>query len=379
VGVAMMAVGHGVNDTYAYALQAMLPALIGTLGFSVGMGGVLVSLYQGVSSCLQPVFGHLSDRHNLRWFVWGGVAMSGIAGGLMGVAGDYWTLVALVIVGGIGTAAFHPVSGAMVTVNSPPNERGRWYGLYHTGGNVGTAMGPLLFGLIIAYSELGMVWVTMMLAIACAAALIVTCPHRSRLETHALPFAETMRRHGRVVMGYLLVVVLRSCFGSALLTFIPLLGHAHGLSQGDAAQGLTVYLAAGTLGGIVAGWAGDRWPRERVAITMLLASMPLGWLIALWPDAGVGFFLVTAACGFCLSGSMVVIMIRAQESVTESVGLVTGVVGGLSFGIAGLAVAPLAFLADAVGLTWATVVASTFALGAVAAIRALPPPAIRVR
>ncbi len=142
-GVAPLVVGHAVNDSYSYALQTILPAIIPTLGLTLGMAGGLVSVWQLTSSLVQPIVGHLADRSGLRWPAWAGIVLSGTAAALLGQAPSYLALVGLLIVGGIGTAIFHPVSAAMTIGLAPARARGRWMGLYVTAGNYGLALGPL--------------------------------------------------------------------------------------------------------------------------------------------------------------------------------------------------------------------------------------------
>ena len=84
--VATLSLGHAVNDSYAYVLQAVLPAIIPSLGITLGMAGALVSIYQLTSSLIQPAVGYIADRSGLRWPAWVGLAISGITAGLLGLA-----------------------------------------------------------------------------------------------------------------------------------------------------------------------------------------------------------------------------------------------------------------------------------------------------
>jgi FSR family fosmidomycin resistance protein-like MFS transporter len=117
--VGALALGHAINDSYAYVLLAMLPAIVPTLGLTLGMAGVLVSIYQLISSLIQPAVGHVADRTTLRCPAWAGIAMSSLAAGLLGLAPNYVTLLGLLVLGGIGTAIFHPVSAAIGLPSTP--------------------------------------------------------------------------------------------------------------------------------------------------------------------------------------------------------------------------------------------------------------------
>jgi FSR family fosmidomycin resistance protein-like MFS transporter len=372
--VGVLAVAHFINDTYTYVLQAILPALIVTLGLSLGLAGALVTIYQLVSSLVQPVVGHLADRGSLRWPAWAGVAATGVAAGLLGLAPHYLVLVGLLLIGGLGTAIFHPVSGAMVGSAAPPAARGRWLALYVTAGNFGNAFGPLAVGWLIAQWGVAGIWPIMLPALGASALVFAFAPARPRPARTPPPLAAILRQHGRVLGAILLVVMLRAWATAALVTFIPLLGRARGLSVAEATLPLTAFLLVGACGSLLGGLAADRWGRDRVLVGSLLLSVPFGLQVALGGDVGLGFALTAAGSGFCLNASLTALTIRGQESVPGSVGMVTGILLGLSVGLGGLAVTPLALLAEAAGLAVAAALAASLGLVAAVAVFLIPPP-----
>jgi FSR family fosmidomycin resistance protein-like MFS transporter len=371
--IGILPLAHAVNDSYAYVLQALLPAIIASLGLTLGLAGGLVSLYQLTSSLVQPFFGYLADRHALRWPVWAGVAGSGVAAGLLGLAPSYVALIGLVLLGGLGTAIFHPVAGAMVGASAPPHARGRWLGLFVTSGNFGGAFGPLMVGALVDRSGPTGTWPILLPALLLAGLAALLAPRGTVSGKAAPPLGQTLRRHGRVLGGLILVITLRSWVAASLATFIPLLGQARGLSVGDAAQALTAFLFAAAVGGLLGGFAADRGGRDRVIVGSLLLSLPFGLLLALRPAADPGFFGAAVGCGFFLNASFVVLMIRGQESVPGSTGMMTGVTLGLTLGLGGLAVTPMALLAEWVGLPLAAAVAVSGTALTAAAMRLLPP------
>jgi FSR family fosmidomycin resistance protein-like MFS transporter len=172
-------------------------------------------------------------------------------------------------------------------------------------------------------------------------------------------------------------VALRGWTFAALVTFIPLLARARGMSFAEATVPLTAYLIAGACGSFAGGFAADRWGRDRTLVGSLLLSVPFGLYLALSGDAGLTFTLAAAGSGFFLNGSFAILAIRGQESVPGSVGMVTGIMLGLSVGLGGLAVTPLAILAERIGLPQASAIAACFALAAALSVRLIPPPPAR--
>lgn len=372
-GAGPLVAGHVVNDSYSYALQTLLPAIIPTLGLTLGQAGGLVSIWQLTASLVQPVVGHLADRSPLRWPAWAGVVLSGAAAALLGLAPSYGVLVALVIVGGVGSAIFHPVSAAMAVALAPARARGRWMGLYVTAGNYGLALGPLMIGPLLESRGPGGTWPIVAPALVVAAVVALLAPRRSRPGAAAPPLRQTLHAHRRALWSLILVVSLRAWAGTATVTFIPLLARLRGLSLGDSAQALGVYLLAGATGGLVAGFAADRWGRDRVLAGALLASVPFGLVVALGGQTGLPFLAAAAGTGFFLNGAFVVLTIRGQESMPGSAGMVAGVTLGLSSGLGGLAVTPLALLSERAGVPAAAAIAALLPATAALTMRLMPP------
>jgi hypothetical protein len=81
--VGLLAASHAVGDIYQGAVPALLPFFIAATA---------------LSSVIQPVFGALTDRRNLRWLVPAGLTVAGAGIGLSGLAASYpltWLAIAL--------------------------------------------------------------------------------------------------------------------------------------------------------------------------------------------------------------------------------------------------------------------------------------------
>src|SRR5215217_4182095 len=125
-----LATAHLINDSYVFFLPTLLPLILPSLGISLTAAGLAVGLYQVTSSVAQPLLGHLADRYPLRWLAWLGLAATAVGAGGIGVAPNYWVLLLVLIVGALGTSAFHPVGTATVSAVAPPARRGQMMSIY---------------------------------------------------------------------------------------------------------------------------------------------------------------------------------------------------------------------------------------------------------
>jgi len=142
----------------------------------------------------------------------------------------------------------------------------------------------------------------------------------------------------------------------------------------DASRLLTLFLLAGAVGGLIGGTLADRVGRDRVIVTSLLVSSPFCAVLGAQTAVGPLFIVATAVCGLLLNGSFVVLAVRGQESLPGSLGMVSGLMLGLSIGLGGLAVAPMAVLAERVGIPVALDVAGALAVACALIMRTVPKP-----
>jgi FSR family fosmidomycin resistance protein-like MFS transporter len=343
-----LAVAHLINDSYVFFLPTLLPLILPSLGISLTAAGVAVGLYQVTSAVTQPLLGHLADRYPLRWLAWLGLAATAVGAGGIGVAPNYWVLLLVLIVGALGTSAFHPVATASIS-DIAGARRGQMMSLYITAGNLGLAVGPAALGF--GLPTFGPA-ISLPLAVPCFLVALVTflvVPARKVAQRQSESFGAILVKHRSVLIRLLSISTLRSWANVGLATFLPLLLVERGQSVEDGATALAVLLFFGGVGGLIAGFLADRFGRDTVIVGSLMLSPPCGWLMLHGPGP---FLLIGAALvGLTLTGSMVALTVRGQELMPGSVAMVSGLMLGFAIGMGGLAVTPMAALAERIGLS----------------------------
>src|SRR4051794_6168487 len=141
--MAVLSLGHLCVDLCQGALPALLPFLIAAHDWSYGQASALVLAATLCSSVIQPLFGHLSDGRSLPWLMPAGVALAGIGISLAGIAGSYALTFAVVVVSGLGVAAYHPEASRFANYVAGAR-RATAMSLFSVGGNAGLALGPAI-------------------------------------------------------------------------------------------------------------------------------------------------------------------------------------------------------------------------------------------
>jgi len=134
-----------------------LYAAIG-LGLRPNLIGVLVAVYMLLSSLLGVPWGRIADRFNRRPLVVAGCLVSFAYLALVPLADSFWHLLALCVLGSLGSAVSLPAASAMVV------EEGRKYGMgsaiavFNVALSIGMAVGPILGGVIVDFTDINSVF-----------------------------------------------------------------------------------------------------------------------------------------------------------------------------------------------------------------------------
>ena len=145
--MAPLTYGHAAVDFSQGALPALIPLLEDHLQLSHAQAGGLFFALTVTSSVTQPLFGLLADRVAMLWVLPASVAASGTGIALATRAPTYLTLLAAILLAGLGIAAYHPEGARVASVLSGPL-RARGMAVFSVGGNLGVAAGPLATGLL---------------------------------------------------------------------------------------------------------------------------------------------------------------------------------------------------------------------------------------
>jgi MFS transporter, FSR family, fosmidomycin resistance protein len=374
----LLASGHLGTDFANGALPALLPFLVDRFDLSYTLAATLMLASAVSSSVIQPLFGLWSDRRGAIWLLPGGVAVAGVGIALAADAPSYWLVLVLVVVSGLGVAAFHP-EGSKFAAYTSGSRRASGMSAFSIGGNLGFALGPIAATpLVVAFGLQG----GLLLAVPClaiAAALLAGAPYlRSFVPERSATERSAAGEDRPGALALLLGVIgFRSLAWFGLVTFVPLWEVSLGRSEAYGNRLLSLMLLAGGLGTIVAGPAADRLGRRPVLLASLLATGPLVLVFVL--AGGVPGAIALAGVGVCVIGTFGVTMVMSQEYLPRRIGVASGLSIGLSIGLGGVAAVVLGALADAVDLRTALYVCAAAPVAGLALALPLPSPRARRR
>ena len=375
-GIAVfLALVHAVNDVLTAMLGALLPTLQVRFEASTTTLAVLVAAFSVSSSITQPLLGAVADRYGLRQVAGAGVALAALSLGLVGAADSVWLLVALLVFGGIGSGALHPVSTSIVSGPSSRNPS-LAVGLFTAGGMAGFAAGPVLVLFLISRWGAGVTpWLMLpglVLGLGVLTLLPAWEPHntgrmRAVFDRRVLASAPIVRLTAAATLVSLAFITATSAVPLWLVTErdlttdAPLLGWTLGFFS----------LSAG-VGAVVGGLVGARLGYAATTVASLVAAVPALVAMLLLPPGAETLFAAGLA-GLLIYASQPLLIVTAQSHAPRAPAAAAGVVIGVGHALAGLLYVGAGALQDVFGLAPIMILAFVLPLPAAAlAVTALP-------
>jgi len=344
----VLSLGHLVTDIYQGALPAILPFLKAKLVLSYTMTGVIMMAANFTSSIIQPIFGYLSDRKEKTFLLPLGCLAAGIGLSLVSLPGSYIGVLLLVILSGLGVAAYHP-EGYKTANFFTGDKMATGMSVFSVGGNLGFALGPIVSISLVTSFGLDSLPLMVTLSFVFLAFLL----YQWRSITAAKPRSvgkgtagEETSRGAYVALGLTIaVVIMRSWTQIGLMTYIPFyyIDYLKGdpLYAGKLVSCLLLGGAVGTIGGSM---LADRWGHKQYLIgSMFLASLifPL-----IFMAKGIFLFVALGVFGMVLISTFTVTIVMAQQILPRNLGIASGLMVGFAIGTGGLGVTILGVIAD---------------------------------
>lgn len=355
---------HLLNDALQSVVPALFPVLQSSMGLTFTQLGLIAFALNATSSLIQPVVGIYTDKKPSPYALPIGLTFSlfGIIG--LALAQNFWLIIVSVLFIGLGSAAFHP-EGSRVAYMAAGNRRGLAQSIYQVGGNSGQALAPLMAAyILLPLGQKGVLWFTIVAAAGVILLLYIAAwykqqvlekakPVKKKIEKKVKAKKETSENKRIILFSISLLIFLvfaRSWFHAGMTNFYAFyVIQNYGLPIADSQIYIFVFLGAGAIGTFFGGPLADRFGKRLVISLSMLGSAPLALLL---PFVGPTFaYVLIAIIGFIILSSFSVTVVYAQELVPGRIGLVSGLIVGLAFGMGAVGSVALGVLADWIGLT----------------------------
>lgn len=348
---------HLLNDVMQSLISSIYPLLQAEFALDFWQIGLLTFAFQVTASVLQPAVGMVTDKRPLPQSLSVGMGATLIGLVLLALGTSYGMLFAGAMMIGIGSAVFHPEASRVARLASG-GRYGMAQSVFQTGGNAGSAIGPLLAAFIVVpFGRPSVLWFS---ALALLGMVILwqigrwydryrraNAGRKTSVQGHNLS-----RRRIQLAIGVLILLTFTKNFYTAgftsFYTFFVI--ERFDMTTQQSQLMLFAFLAAMAVGVMLGGPVGDRFGPLFVIWVSVVGVLPF----ALWlPYANLPVTIgLSVVIGVLVSASFPAILVYVHELVPGRIGLMNGMFFGLAFGMAGVAAAVLGVIADYRGIAF---------------------------
>ncbi len=349
---------HLLNDLIQAIIPSVYPILKQNYGLSFTQIGIITFSFQITASIFQPFVGYYTDKHPKPFSQVYGMIFSSIGILSLSFANTLpWIIVSVMLIG-LGSAIFHPES-ARISNMASGGKRGLAQSIFQVGGNLGTALGPLLVAaIVVPNSQQFIIWFLIASTLGLMIISKIAFWYRDNLklkldkqrlfiEQHSLSDAKV-----KTAIAILLFVIFTKFFYSASLstyyTFYVI--EKFGLTIQQAQFHMFIYLFSYALGTILGGPLGDKFGRKYIIWFSVFGATPFALML---PFANLFYTdVLMIIIGIIISSAFPAIIVYAQELLPKKLGMISGLFYGFAFGMGALGSALLGVLADYTSITF---------------------------
>jgi len=344
-----ISLSHLLNDALQAVVPALLPILEKNLALTFTQIGIIMLVMNFTASVLQPIVGYFTDRKPRPFLTPIALLVSGLGMFCLAFAGHYALVLLAVACVGIGSAVFHPEASRFAHKASGPR-RGLGQSIFQVGGNAGQALAPLMTILVFAnVGQVGASWFLVPAALASVVLFYVATWYRGQerlVKTPPAPVAYSHRDKRMLALVLLVLIVsVRSWMHVGYQSFYQfyLMDLKH-MGYAQAQLVIFGFLLAGAIGTFLGGPLADRFGKRNMLIISMLGSLPLTLLTPY--VSGIWTYPLLFLTGFIMLSSFSVTVVYAQELLPGRIGMVSGLIIGLAFGMGGMGALALGYIAD---------------------------------
>ncbi|MEM0542039.1 MFS transporter [Flavobacterium sp. j3] len=349
---------HLLNDLIQAIIPSVYPILKQNYKLTFSQIGLITFAFQFSASILQPFVGYYTDKHPKPFSqVYGMLfSLAGIVS--LSYANTFNWIVISVILIGTGSAIFHPESSRISNLASG-GKRGLAQSIFQVGGNLGTALGPLLVALIVVpNAQKYILWFVVAAFIGLAIITKIAFWYRDHLVMRNNKKGEFVNFHAlskskvKWAIALLLILIFSKFFYSASLStyYTFYIMDKFNLSIQQAQFHMFLYLFAIVVGTIIGGPLGDKFGRKYVIWFSVFGAAPFALLL---PHVNLFYTdVLMVVIGIIISSAFPAIIVYAQELLPKKLGMVSGLFYGFAFGMGALGSALLGKLADATSIQY---------------------------
>ncbi|MCS6892695.1 MAG: MFS transporter, partial [Rhodovarius sp.] len=307
--IGLIGTGHFLSHFYMLCLAPLFLTWRAEFDVSYAMLGLSVALMSATTALLQTPVGFLVDRYGARPFLVGGMLVMTLSIAAMGLATEYWMILALAVLSGVGNSVIHPADYAIIAGSIRKEVMGRAFALHTFTGNLGFALAPPVIALLLPLlGWRGALILVGLLGLPVVFGMLL----QSRILKDQVRPREGEGQSGRQlllsrpILLFFAFFLLSAMAGSGVQSFvITVLGKLWGTPVAVGSMVLTGYMVGATSGTLVGGFLADARRGSLFGMVVVLTGAAILAILALGlvPMPDLLLPLVGLAAGLAIGAS----------------------------------------------------------------------------
>lgn len=348
---------HFLNDVLQSLIPAIYPILKENYNLTFTQIGLITLAFQLTASVLQPLVGYYTDKKPRPYSLVFGMTYTWFGLLVLSVAGNFYSIIIGAMLVGSGSSIFHPESSRIARLASK-GKYGFAQSLFQVGGNIGSALGPLLAAFIVLpHGQISLSWFSVLTMLGIIILFRIgkwyKAAHLNTLsKSPIVHHSKATKGEIKTAITVLVALIFSKYFYSASMNnyYTFYLIETFGLSVSDAQIHLFYFMGASAVGALGGGLISDRFGRRKLMWFSILGAMPFTLLL---PYADLFWTkILSVIIGLIISSTFSSIVVYAQELIPGKVGTIAGLFFGLAFGMAAIGAALLGKLADITSINY---------------------------
>ncbi len=347
-----LSTGHFVTDAYSGFVNPIMPFIAANIGISMTVATILISVSNITSSMSQPFFGFIADKWQRRFFIFWGMMMASIFLSFLGIAHNIYTLTIFLMLGHIGVAFFHPQATSLV--GNYCENKSKEMSWFIALGTFGYSLGPAIS------SGISSIWGMDKLPYACifgilfAFFMLKTVPKITEvhIEKPKVSVTEALKKifSNKPVAILVLASIVKSFVVSSFNIILPFYWKSIGFSLSKIGIILFIFMLAGALGVMTSPYVERKIGVRKVFYLSLIPVTVLGLLFYISKGEGILGLISFILIGYVSFLAVPVNMALAQKLMPEFKSMISGFIGGFSWGVIGLVLPFISHIAQMIGI-----------------------------
>lgn len=352
--IKVLSLGHFITDAYSGFLNPIMPFIAAKIGISMAVATVLISISNLTSNLSQPFFGYLSDKWHKRFFIFWGMIFASVFLSALGIANNIYTLIICLVIGHMGVSFFHPQATSFVSDYSKCISGSKDISIFIAMGTFGFALGPAISSGITELWGLDKLPYACLIGILSAFYLLKNVPKMNPLikDSNKKSILEALKKifNNKPVSILVFASIVKSIVVSSFSIILPFYWKSIGYNVSSIGFILFLFMLAGAIGVISSPILEKYTGIRKVFYISLITVTPLGIIFYLLEGKGLAAMISFILIGFVSFLAVPVNMSLAQKLMPEFKSMISGFIGGFSWGVIGIILPLISLIAEKTGI-----------------------------